>query len=176
YGKPISELPRYLQIPFRRFNFVFLGKTKKIAYAHAMDGKEMLPIQGITSVIYLVSGLAGTYLFLEGRFMLSFLITLATTQIWRVVSEFFRADYRGEGWFSTYQIMSLISVVYAVTTSLLLTPRTVTAISILRGLETMWSTPVILFLQGLWLAIFIFTGRSKIITAELSFHVQTENI
>ncbi|MBU2510983.1 prolipoprotein diacylglyceryl transferase [bacterium] len=176
YGKPVSQLPRYLQFIFRHANFVFLGKTKKIAYAHALDEKEILPIQGITSIIYFISGLTGTFLFLQGSFRASFLITLATTQLWRIVSEFLRADFRGEGKLSVYQYMAILSVIYSVGISLLFYDIPVLSTSISQGLSLMWNLPVILFLQALWLAVFISTGRSKVISAELSFHVKMENI
>ncbi len=176
YGKQVSELPGYLQAPFRHLNFVFKGKTKKIAYAHHMDEKAVVPIQGITSVIYFISGLLGVYLFLTGHFTLCFLTTLATTQIWRVVSETVRADFRGNGKLSIYQIMAFVSVVYSVIVSLLLYPDPGMPVNIANGINTLWNPLVILFLQALWFAAFFGTGRSKIIDAELSFEIKTENI
>jgi len=176
YGKPLSELPKPVQAIFRHRNFVFQGATKKIAYASHMDGREILPIQAITSIIYFTSGLVGTGLFLTGHFSLAFFLTLATTQLWRVASEFLRADYRGEGTFSAYQYMAFISVFYAIGIAFWFAGDPILSIGIRQGLNTMWDLPVILFLQGLFIATFFMTGRSKVITAELSFQVQHEHI
>lgn len=176
YGKPISELPHWVQILFGNINFVFQGKTKKIAYADEMDGKKILPIQGITSILYSLTGLVGVYCFISSNFLLSFLITLSTTQIWRVISEFFRADYRGEGKISVYQYLAIISVVYAIGISFLFDSSPIITISIKEGIKQLWEPQVILSLQGLWLSIFAFTGRSKVINAELSFQVNLKNI
>lgn len=176
YGKPLSELPKPVQMIFRRRNFVFQGKTKKIAYASHMDGTEILPIQAITSIVYFSSGLLGTYLFLNGHFSLAFSLTLATTQIWRVVSEFLRADYRGEGRFSVYQYLAFISVFYSMGMAFWFSLDPILGIDIRHGINTMWDLPVILFLQALFIAVFFMTGRSKVISAELSFQVQHEHI
>jgi hypothetical protein len=176
YGRPVSALPRRLQFVFRRLNFVFQGKTKKIAYAHALDGHQVLPVQALTAVIYYLAGLLGTWLFLTGHFTAAFLVTLATTQIWRVVSEFLRADYRGTGRLSVYQWMAFISVVYAVGIAWWFAAPAPAAVAIQQGLKVLWDPPVILFLQGLFLAVFLFTGRSKIITAQLTFRIKAENI
>lgn len=176
YGKPVDQLPGFLRKIFHHVNFVFQGKTKKISYAHQLEGKQILPIQGITSIIYFIAGLVGVFLFLQGYFMMSFIITLSTTQIWRVISEFLRADYRGTGKLSVYQYMALITVPYAIAVSFLFRPDFLMSTHIGNGLSMLWNPTVILFLQGLLLAVFLFTGRSKVITAELSFHVRTENI
>lgn len=176
YGKPISQLPKPLQFLFRRRNFVFQGETKKIAYASHLDGEAILPIQAITSIIYFISGLLGVYLFLAGHFSLAFFLTLSITQIWRVVSEFLRADYRGEGTLSVYQYLAFISVFYSIGVALWFSLDPVLTISIRHGINVMWDLPVILFLQGLFIAVFFMTGRSKVITAELSFQVQHEYI
>ena len=77
--------------------FVFSGKTKKIAYAHGLDGQKVIPVQALTSLIFCASGLAGVYLFLEGHYQTAFLQAVVVTQFWRFVSELLRADYRGEG-------------------------------------------------------------------------------
>lgn len=176
YGKPISQLPAPIQFLFKRLNFVFQGETKKIAYAHHLDGEAILPIQGITSVVYFLSGLTGVYFFLSGHFSVAFFLTLATTQIWRVASEFLRADYRGEGTFSVYQYLAFISVLYSIGVALWFSYDPILTTSIRNGINTMWDLPVILFLQALFIAVFLMTGRSKVISAELSFKVQHDHI
>ncbi|MFZ3045054.1 MAG: prolipoprotein diacylglyceryl transferase, partial [Desulfatirhabdiaceae bacterium] len=59
YGRPISEFPEKIQRLITRFCFVFSGKTKKIAYAHGLDGQKVLPVQAVTSVIFCLDGLLG---------------------------------------------------------------------------------------------------------------------
>lgn len=175
YGKPVDALPGVFQKIFSRAHFVFHGKTKKIAYAHCLDEKEIVPIQAITSALYLLTGLVGVALFLVGRFALAFLVTLAITQIWRVVSELFRADYRGNGKLSVYQIMAFISLIYSIPVAFLLPGKAVSSIVIQKGLIAMWDLPVVLFLQALWVLVFFLTGRSKVISAEMVFAVRPEN-
>jgi hypothetical protein len=46
----------------------------------------------------------------------------------------------------------------------------------LRGIRLLWQPGVILCLQGLWLGIFVFTGRSRVTTATLSLHVVKDQI
>ena len=70
---------------FRKIAFVFEGKTKKIAYASGLDGQHMFPIQGLTALVYVVTGLVGLYLFLESYFTGSLLVTALMTQGWRGV-------------------------------------------------------------------------------------------
>jgi prolipoprotein diacylglyceryltransferase len=113
YGKPLSQSHPLLKRLFRNRHFIFHGSTKKIAYASAMEGQPVLPIQAITSMIYCTVGLSGMFLFLKCRYTAAFLTTIITTQLWRVCSEFLRADYRGERKFSAYQWMGIGLVAYA---------------------------------------------------------------
>ena len=112
YGKPLSMCNPLIQRIFRRWNFIFLGKTKKIAYDHQLDGQAVIPIQAITAIIYTGCGLLGFYLFIKGKAPAALLITLFVTQGWRFASEFLRADYRGHGRISAYQIMTLCASIY----------------------------------------------------------------
>ena len=48
YGKTVSSLHPAFQRLFRRHNFVFHGKTKKIAYEAGLDRTEVVPIQAVT--------------------------------------------------------------------------------------------------------------------------------
>lgn len=120
YGKPLSQSGRLINRLFSRFHFVFHGKTRKVAYASNLEGEPMVPIQAITSILYTAAALAGTLLFLSGHFKSAMLVTIVITQIWRVISEFFRADYRGELSFSAYQVMAITAVAYMTLLSMLL--------------------------------------------------------
>ena len=44
------------------------------------------------------------------------------------------------------------------------------------GVRSLWSPALILFLQAIWLVIFLHTGRSSVTGARLSFHVHHERI
>jgi hypothetical protein len=44
------------------------------------------------------------------------------------------------------------------------------------GFAALWNPGVVLALQGVWLAIFFYTGRSSVTGATLSFHLHRERI
>jgi hypothetical protein len=171
YGKPLDKCHPFLQKLFERQHFIFSGHTKKAAYEGGLDGRKVIPIQAITSVIYTGSGLLGVYLFLKGYYSAAFLQTLITTQGWRIISEFFRADYRGKGDFSAYQLMGILSIPYAAFIALCFSAPHLQSANIVAGLRSLWNPVMIIFLQSLWLAIFLFTGRSQVTEAVMSFHV-----
>jgi prolipoprotein diacylglyceryltransferase len=176
YGKPLSEVHPILRHLFKERNFTFTGKTKKISYAHGLDNQEVLPIQAITSIILTLCGLLGLCCYLMGNYTVSFLVTLVITQCWRFLSEFLRADYRGGGKLSAYQLMGIGSVPYAVFIALLFGTSTAPTPKILSGLQGFWDPGVVLFLECLWLITFLFTGRSKVTGSTLSFFVVKEKI
>ena len=176
YGKPLSRCHPTLRRLFRKWRFVFLGDTKKIAYADGLAGEAVVPVQGVTAALYCAAGLLGVYLFLKGFFAESFLTTLTTTQLWRVISECFRADYRGGGKLSAYQIMGLIAVPYGILIALLFPVGPRTAADLGRGLAMFWRPETILGLQVLWSLIFLHTGRSKVTGASLAFHVIRDRV
>ncbi len=176
YGKPLKQMSPLFQIVFSHLYFVFYGKTKKIAYADGLDGSRIIPIQAITSIVLCVTGMAGIYLFLKGFFMTAFVGVVTATQIWRFLSEFIRADYRGGGKISAYQIMGFASIVYALAIAWLFPITTHPGHNILNGLKSIWNPAMILFFQGLWMATFFYTGRSRVTGATLSFTVLRENI
>ncbi len=176
YGKALRDCPAIIRKLFEKRCFVFSGKTKKIAYAHALDGQPVLPIQAITAVLYTGVGLAGTYLFLKAFYPAAFITAILTTQVWRAVSEFLRADYRGEGRISAYQIMAVIAAGYSILISLIFRQYLPQSADIVSGLGYLWNPLMILSLQGLWIAVFLYTGRSKVTASLLSFHVLREKI
>lgn len=175
YGKPVASLPAWLRRIIEPVSFTFRGRTKKIAYAHDLEGVKVIPIQAITAIIYALTGLAGLWLLLNGSYGAAFLTALTTTQVWRVASEFLRADYRGKGSFSAYQTMAGIAVVIAPVMTLVCN-ASYPAPHILNGLAMLWNPFPLLFLQGLWGAVFLFTGRSSVTGASISLHVIQERI
>jgi len=177
YGKPLSESHPFFQNIFKNLCFTFSGKTKKAAYAGGLEGDKLIPIQAITSIIFSLSGVLGAYLFLKGYYVVAFLETLIMTQMWRSVSEALRADYRGEARISAYQVMSIGSICYSLAVlSFFPLPHQGTASDIILGLRSLWDPLMIIFLECLWAAIFLYTGRSMVTGATMSFHVFKERI
>lgn len=176
YGKPLRTCHPVIQRLFLKRSFVFSGKTKKIAYADGWDGERVIPIQAVTAVIYCGSGIVGAYLFLKGHYAAAFFETLLITQIWRSLSEVFRADYRGGRKFSAYQIMAVAAVAYAALVAAFQPAVSGIRPDVLKGLGYLWHPAMIIALQLFWVAVFLYTGRSKVTGAALSFHVVQERI
>jgi hypothetical protein len=171
YGKPLRDLHPRLRSIFSRWHFTFFGNTRKIAYAHHLEGVQVVPIQGITAILYSATALIGIYAFLNHAYRTALLLTLIVSQLWRFVSEFMRADYRGAGRISAYQIMSLLAVLAAIGLACLPSPSPAATSSILMGLAALWHPAMLLFLQMLWIAAFLYTGRSQVTGATIRFHV-----
>jgi hypothetical protein len=176
YGKPLATSSGLLQRLFVGRGFVFFGSTKKIAYAGGLEAVEVIPIQAVTAVLYSVCGLVAAGLYLTSHETVAFLFATITTQGWRSFSETLRADYRGEGRISAYQIMGIIGVLYAIAAACLLTEKSAVAPDLSAGLASLWSPALILFLQGIWMTIFLYTGRSTVTGATLSFFVHRDRI
>jgi prolipoprotein diacylglyceryltransferase len=172
YGKPLSAVPPLLQWLFRRWHFVFCGRTRKIAYAHHLDGVQVVPVQAITAVLYSLTALVSMYAFLNSHFRTALLLSLIVSQLWRFASEFLRADYRGNHRISVYQYMSLAAVGIALALAgMTPAPAMLPTTPLVRGLTVLWHPALLLFLQALWIAAFIYTGRSHVTGATIEFHV-----
>lgn len=176
FGKALDQTHPLVQKLFARWHFIFHGETKKIAYAAGLDGTKVIPVQGLTAVLYVLTGLLGMALFLAGHYAASFVTTMLITQLWRVFSETLRADHRGGGVLSTYQIMALVVSAYAVFLSVLFVDAASPTTNLSLGLSALWHPAVLLLLQMLWLVIFIYTGRSAVTEAHMSFRVCREKI
>lgn len=176
YGKPLSQYPSFVQQIFERWHFVFSGKTKKIAYASGLEGERVLPIQAITSVLYLCTGLATTQFFLRADYTTALVTAVVVTQGWRVVSEAFRADYRGVGRLSAYQAMGLLSLPYALWLPTFFPSVPPSPPTIAIGVQSLWNPWVVLFLQGLWLTLFVLFGKSMVTGSAISFHLHEDRI
>ena len=175
YGKPIEQMPQMVRRYFAWASFTFTGSTKKINYTHQLEGKKIFAIQAITAVIYTTTALIGTGLFLFNHYRWTYFFCLSVTQLWRFCSEFFRSDYRGKQRISVYQIMSLLTIPYTLLI-LPLFPAAQSTPNVITGLHLLWNPAAILFLQFLWIAIFLFVGRSQVTGAALSFHVYQHRI
>ena len=176
YGKPIEECNRVLQTLFSKLNFIFYGNNKKVAYEAQLHGRKLIPIQAVTCIIYSFGALAGSYMFLNGAFTHALLFTMMLTQLWRILSETMRADFRGFSKISTYQKMGLISVFYIITVCFLVEAPPQVIPEITRGLHILWTPGVIVGLQVLWLVFFFTFGRSTVTTSTVSFELIKEHI
>ena len=154
---------------------VFSGQTKKIAYASDLEGEKVIPIQIITAALYSISALLGTWLFLNGFFALALAETLLVTQVWRILSEFFRADFRGSLRITPYQLMAAGGIIYSMGVVFLF-PVTPTLIQLGTGLTRLWNPWMILGVQVVWIASFLYTGQSSVTGSKISFHVNHSKI
>lgn len=176
YGKPLKELSPFAKKIFLRHNFIFTGKTKKIAYAHALDGQQVIPAQALTTLIYSITGLIGCYLFLKGFASIVFVLILSVTQIWRFLSEFLRADYRGKGKISVYQIMALTSCLYGLVVAFIFHEPQLNKPDLMLGLSILWNPALLLFLMALGVIVCFYTGKSKVTTALIDIQVNKSEI
>lgn len=176
YGKPLSHSHSLMQRFFRNYYFMFSGKTKKIAYEGGLDGVKVIPIQAITAILYIVTGMVGTFFFLKSYYITAFILTMAVTQIWRLLSEMFRADYRGGGRISAYQIMAIVSIIYSLGIVFFLPSASIAWPDVTIGLLSLWNPALLFFFLILWLAMFLYTGRSTVTGSTLTFHVHRDRI
>ncbi|MGD8293322.1 MAG: prolipoprotein diacylglyceryl transferase [Desulfobacterales bacterium] len=176
YGKPLSDLHPVFQKVFRHCNFVFNGKTRKIAYADGFAGIQVVPVQALTAVIYCSVGLICLYMFMKSHFTAAFIVSMLVTQTWRIGSEFLRADFRGENRVSKYQLMAGMAVIYNIIIALLFPATPAIIPSIAAGLKSLWQPSLIVFLQLLWIAVFLYTGKSQVTGSQISFHVIRDRI
>ena len=176
YGKPLSQCGRALQAVFRHCSFVFSGETKKIAYESGLENQKVIPTQAITAVICVGIGLVGTYLFLQALFTAAFLVAILGTQVWRIVSETLRADWRGGGRMTAYQLMSFWGAAYAVFIATVMPARPDPVVSVVDGLRSLLHPGTIFFLLLLWFFSFIYTGRSRVTGSQVTVYVHPGRI
>jgi len=175
YGRPVQTMPEPWRGIFNRWNIVFQGQTKKAAYAHELCGRELVPVQLMTAYLYCAAACLGMAFFAAENFSVAMIVPLVATQVWRVISEFFRADYRGEQKISAYQIMAAVSVFYGLAPAVLLSAHGVAA-NLGHGLAALWNVPVLLLLQGVFLLVFLYTGRSSVTGSQVRFFVKEGEI
>ena len=176
YGRPLAETEGWLRGLFSGRGLRFYGSTKKAAYAAGLEGVELLPIQAVTAVLYTACGLLAIGLFLGAHHLAAFLLAAGVTQGWRALSETWRADYRGTGRISAYQIMGLAGLAYAVTVALLVGAEPLAQPVFSVGLQRLWTPAIVLFLQVVWLVLFLYTGRSTVTGALVRYHVHHDRV
>ncbi len=176
YGRPLTDFGPSTQRILESWAFIFTGKTKKIAYERGLDGQKVIPIQAFSAIVNSAAGLSGTVLFLTSKFIAAYMVTVAITQGWRFFSEFLRADYRGHGKISAYQKMNVVAVVYAGAMAALMPALGTPSADFFAGVAILWDPGMILFLQGLWVVFFLYTGHSRVTGSTLDFFVHRDRI
>lgn len=171
YGKPLEQCPPLVRWLFAPMACVFHGPTKKAAYESRLEGVRLVPIQAVTAVWFAVCCMLGLGLFLAASFRSAALVTVIATQSWRWMSEFLRADYRGQGKWSVYQGMALLAIGYTAAVAIFAGPAPSIAVDLGRAPEWLWNPATIVFLQALWLVVFLYTGRSQMTASQISFNV-----
>ncbi|HYA20172.1 MAG TPA: prolipoprotein diacylglyceryl transferase family protein [Burkholderiales bacterium] len=176
YGKPVRETRGLARWIFERINFVFEGRTKKIAYADRLDGVPVVPVQAITATLYVVTGLVSAWFWLRGAFCTALLISVAVTQAWRIYSETLRADYRGGGRFTAYQMLSLATMgICAGYAWWLHTPDTIVP-SLRAGLAYLWSPGALVLVQVVGIISFLYAGRSEVTAGRVMIDLRQDRI
>jgi prolipoprotein diacylglyceryltransferase len=176
YGRPLTDCPAWLQTLFHHRAFVFTGRLKKASYAHGFEGRRLIPVQAMTSVISGGAGLAGIALFLYGRSLLAYVLPIVITQVWRFVSEFLRADYRGAGRVSAYQWMALAGAAYTLAIGLLWpgVPRFVPDVA--HGLAVLWTPVAITLIEVAAVFVFVRMGVSTVTTSHVVLDLRRDRI
>jgi hypothetical protein len=87
-----------------------------------------------------------------------------------------RADYRGHGRITAYQVMGVLGIFLAGLVLLLLPAERVITPDRPAGIEAAWHPTVMLFLEGLWAIVFLLFGKSMVTGAEISFHLRHDRI
>ncbi len=175
YGKPLKECSPFLQFLFARSAFIFLGATKKAVYEGQLAGEPLIPIQAITSILYCLTATVASFLFLRGHFLAALVLSITVSQLWRIFSETWRADFRGFARISAYQKMGGVAVMYILIIALLIpAPLAVPVVGL--GLGLLWQPGLLLGLQLLWLLFFVIFGRSTVTRSTLSFQLVRESL
>ncbi|MBU1233502.1 MAG: prolipoprotein diacylglyceryl transferase [Proteobacteria bacterium] len=176
YGKPLKDCCRMTNLLFSRLAFVFTGITKKAVYEGALEGEKLIPIQGLTCILYTATALFSAHLFLTAHYVAAFLISLLVSQVWRIISETMRADFRGFSKVSAYQKMSFAALPYAFLITVLAPTPMLPAPSVIQGLSIFSQPLPMISVQFLWLALFWVFGRSMVTSSTISFQVVQEHI
>lgn len=176
YGKPLNTCGPFMQRLFSKTGTIFYGSTKKAEYESKLSGERLVPVQAITCIIFSLTALIGSWMFLRGHFTATLVMCIAVTQTWRLLSETLRADFRGFGKISAYQKMGGLAVLYICGVALITQPIAMQQPVIMRGIHQLWNPGIILALQLTWLLFFIYFGRSTVTASTVSFSLVKERI
>lgn len=175
YGKPLNGLPPVSRRFWAPWATVYHGDCKKIVYAHRLAGAATIPVQLLTALLYVNTGVLATWLYLEGMFGAAFLVAAVTAMGWRVVAEMWRADYRGEGRISAYQLSNMVNIVFCLLLFWLL-PVVGVAPHLPDGLAALWRPEILLLLLAVWLLLLGYFGLSRVTGARIDFYLHRDRI
>lgn len=176
YGKPLDQLGPAARRLFEHFHLAFTGEMKKIAYSSGLDGAKVVPVQALSALVLVSSGLVGVLLFLNSRYAAAVLVTALVSQLWRAYSEGLRADYRGDHRVSAYRILSLAAAACASGMLMVLPGAPGIRSQLDLGLALLWDPKVLLVLQALWLFVFLWLGRSMVTQSTLVMSVRKDRV
>ncbi|MDQ1271941.1 MAG: hypothetical protein QG591_571, partial [Planctomycetota bacterium] len=83
---------------------------------------------------------------------------------------------RGGGRISAYQIMAIVSIIYSLGIVSFLPSASIAQPDVTMGLLSLWNPALLFFFLILWLAMFLYTGRSTVTGSTLTFHVHRDRI
>jgi prolipoprotein diacylglyceryltransferase len=176
YGKPLQQCSTFTRWFFRHTGMIFYGDTKKVAYESKLSGERLVPVQAMTCIIFTLTALFGSWMFLQEMFTVTFVFCMTVTQIWRLLSEMLRADFRGFGKLSVYQKMGGIAVLYSLALACIDQQEISQHPIISEGISGLWHPGIIIGLQLAWILFFIYFGRSTVTSATVSFSLREDRI
>jgi prolipoprotein diacylglyceryltransferase len=177
YGKPLDETNDALRRMLGNRGVTFFGSTKKSSYEGHCEGRRLVPVQAMTAVILTGTGLVCVPLFLRGWHATALLLSMSVSQVWRLASEFFRADNRGvlRGGTTAYQKMAPAALLCTALFAWCF-PSAAIAADLSSGLAMLWHPAIILSLQILWASMAIYTGCSRVTKSTVEFTVLQNQI
>ncbi len=175
YGRPVASLPAPWNRWMAPIAVRFWGPTKKVAYASGLEGVPLVPIQGMTAVVHGLVAWGGIEALVDGHVGLALVFGGVLPLLWRVASEFLRADYRGEARFSAYQRMALVGAAWVL---LVAWWAPTIAVSFDAGTagEAVRSPAGLATLALVFAVSLIYTGISQVTAARVSLCVRLERI
>jgi hypothetical protein len=161
YGRPVESLPQ----PWRRlvapWAVSFGGATKKAAYASSLEGVPLVPVQGMSAVVLTLAAWGGVEALAVGRPDVALVVAAALPQVWRVVSEMWRADFRGFGRVSPYQRMAVAGAVWTMVLAWMAGPGA--PINLSQGWQVFGAPWAWALWAAVWVASLLFTGVSRVL-------------
>jgi hypothetical protein len=174
YGVALPEARPVVRRILNHWHFVFSDETKKISHASGLAGKQVVPIQAITSILYIAVGLAATWFFLRGRSSMALVLTMAVIRG--------GACYRNSCARITAAMvvyppikLGIETIAFAVIHSYSTTDHVGVTADLPAGIEALWHAEVLLALQTLWNLVFVMFV-SMVTGAQISFHLRADPI
>jgi hypothetical protein len=175
YGRRVEELPAPWLRLATPLAVRFWGATKKAAYASGLEGVALVPVQGMATVVHGLAAWMGAEALAAGDVDLALAWAGIVPLAWRVVSEFLRADFRGNARFSAYQWMAVVGMVW-IGGILGLVPATEIRFDGSAALGALSHPGTLLALLGVFVVSLAYTGISRVTAACVHLRVRPERI